>query len=224
MGVTASSTGTALLIAGRIPLTDVMERLVLDRPVFHSEADFQHGFARALWELDPGIGSRLEVAQHAQGRVERLDLLCTGPGGRTAVEFKYPTRSWAGEAGSPAEEFALRNHAAPDLARRDYVFDMARLERFCNRPDQNGLSLLLTNNPSLWALPKPRTRPSRDHAFRIHQGCVLAGTLLWGQGDYQGNTRTLRGSYRLDWRPYSRQPGPGGEFRYLAAAITAPRN
>ncbi|MFJ3965710.1 hypothetical protein [Streptomyces sp. NPDC090036] len=55
---------------------------------------------------------------------------------------------------------------------------MARLERFCNRPDQNGLSLLLTSNPSLWALLKPRTRPSRDHAFRIHQGRELTGTLL----------------------------------------------
>lgn len=198
-----------------------MAHLHRDRPVFHSEADLQHSFARALWELAPAIRSRLEVPQRTADRTERLDLLCIGPSARTAIEFKYPTRAWKGTAGSPVEDFALRDHGAPDVARRDYVFDMARLERFCERPGQNGLSLLLTNEPSLWTPPRPRSTQSRDHHFRIHQGRELTGQLLWGKGDYAANTRTLRGAYRLDWQPYSRQAGPGGEFRYLAA-FTAP--
>lgn len=126
-----------------------------------------------------------------------------------------------GLAGSPEEGFALKSHGAPDLARRDYVFDIARLERFCDRPDQNGLSLIITNESSLWDVPRPRSKQSRDHDFRIHQGRELTGKLLWAEGAYERNERTLRGSYHLNWQPYSEQTGPGGEFRYLAV-FTAP--
>jgi hypothetical protein len=53
------------LIAGEVSLPEVMARLQQDRPVFHSEADLQHSFARVLWELAPKIQSRLEVRQNA---------------------------------------------------------------------------------------------------------------------------------------------------------------
>lgn len=99
--MTTPSIGTETLIAGQVPLADVIARLHRDRPVFHSEADLQHSFARALWELEPGIGCRLEVPQHTADRVERLDLLCIGPSGRTAIEFKYPTRAWKGSPAHP---------------------------------------------------------------------------------------------------------------------------
>jgi hypothetical protein len=68
------------LIAGEVPLTEVMARLQRDRPVFHSEADLQHSFARTLWELAPKIQSRLEVRQNAPDApgAESFDLLCIG--------------------------------------------------------------------------------------------------------------------------------------------------
>jgi hypothetical protein len=204
------------LIAGEVPLTEVIARLRQDRPVFHSEADLQHSFARVLWELAPKIRSRLEVRQHvpdATGR-EYLDLLCLGPSARTAIEFKYFTAEWTGAVGQPPEEYALRSHAADDLARLGFVSDIARLERFGNRPDQNGLALLITNAAAMWTAPKP-VKPTRDRDFRIHEGRTLAGQLLWADGDYQPNTRILRGSYSLNWQPYSVQDGPQGEFRYL---------
>lgn len=206
------------LIAGEVPLTEVMARLRQDRPVFHSEADLQHSFARVLWELAPEIQSRLEVRQYAPDApgAEYLDLLCIGPSARTAIEFKYFTAYWAGTAGPVPEEYALKSHAATDLARLGFVSDIARLERFGNRPDQNGLALLLTNEPGLWTPPKRDSKPTRDRDFRIHQDRTLTGQLLWGGGDYEPNTRILRGSYPLNWQPYSLQDGTRGEFRYLA--------
>ncbi|CAG6394837.1 hypothetical protein NMG29_33055 [Streptomyces cocklensis] len=39
-------------------------------------------------------------------------------------------------------------------ARLGFVSDIARLERFGNRPDQNGLALLITNEAVLWMPPK----------------------------------------------------------------------
>ena len=183
--------------------------------MFHSEADFQHAFARALWESAPDVQSRLEVPKRTSAGTEHLDLLCIGPDASTAIEFKYWTRSWKGAAGTPNEEYNLKAHAATDIARRNFVFDIARLERFGNEPKHNGIALILTNDPSLWAPPAPRPVPSRDHAFRIHEGSTLTGTLLWGGGDYPANTTELRGNYALSWTDYSHQTGPGGHFRYL---------
>ncbi|MFC7885990.1 hypothetical protein ACFUVV_29545 [Streptomyces sp. NPDC057376] len=209
-------------IAGRTSLHEVVARLRRRRPVFHSEADLQHSFARALWELAPEVESRLEVPQRSSGRTEYLDLLCIGPDARTAVEFKYFTRKWTGTAGTPSEDYALRSHAATDLARLNFVRDIARLERFCGRTAQNGLAIMLTNEPSLWTPPVPGRRPTRDHDFRIHGGRELAGTLLWAEGKYVPNTCALAGSYALAWEPYSAQPGAAGEFRWLAAFVGPP--
>ncbi|WP_240970077.1 hypothetical protein [Actinacidiphila epipremni] len=204
------------LIAGEVSLPEVMARLQKTRPVFHSERDLQHSFARVLWELAPKAQSRLEVRQNAPDATgaEYLDLLCIGPTARTAIEFKYFTTQWTGTAGHPPEEYALKSHAATDLARLGFISDIARLERFGTRPDQNGLALLITNEASLW-MP-PRRESTRDRDFRIHQGRTLPNQLLWGGGDYPDNTRNLRGSYTLSWQPYSLQGGPQGEFRYLA--------
>lgn len=196
-----------------------MEHLRRRRPVFHSEADLQHGFARALWELAPEVESRLEVPLRQSGRTEHLDLLCIGPEVRTCVEFKYFTRSWRGTAGVPAEAYSLKAHAATDLARLHFVRDIARLERFCTETGQNGLALMLTNEPALWTAPGPGHRPTRDHAFRIHAGGELTGTRLWANGTYEKNTCTLAGTYCLTWDGYSEQGGSGGEFRYLAVFV-----
>ncbi|MFJ8055381.1 hypothetical protein [Streptomyces sp. NPDC096142] len=206
-------------IAEHALLDDVMAKLRQYRPVFHSEADLQHSFARVLWELAPEVHSRLEVPQRVAGRSAYLDLLCLGPESRTAIEFKYFTRSWTGTTGTPAEDYALKAHGATDLARLHFVRDIRRLERFCGRRDQNGLALMLTNEASLWTPPVPGRRHTRDHDFRIHHGRRLAGTLLWAEGTYEPNTCSLRGTYDLAWETYSEQSGAGGEFRYLAVCV-----
>ncbi|WP_299533058.1 hypothetical protein [uncultured Streptomyces sp.] len=211
----ADGTGT---IAGCVPLGEVLARLGRTRPVFHSEADFQHGFARALWEVAPEIRVRLEVPRRDSGKTEHLDLLALGPEGRTAVEFKYFTRPWAGVAGEPPEDYVLKAHAATDLARLGFVRDIARLERFCRRPEENGLALMLTNEPLLWTPPESARR-TRDSDFRIHHGRRLTGTLLWAEGAYKAHTRVLRDGYPLRWQPYSELGGKGGVLRCLAVFV-----
>ncbi|MBW8172205.1 hypothetical protein K0651_03970 [Ornithinimicrobium sp. Arc0846-15] len=208
------------LVAGRVSVETIMQELSRDRPVFHSEADFQHAFARSLWELDPLVQSRLEVRQ-GNGR-EYLDLLCNSPVGRTAIEFKYFSRRWSGTHGDPAEEYNLKEHAATDLLRRDFVFDLARVERFTTHPDTTGLVILLTNDPSIWSTPRTN-RSTRDSDFRLHEGRTLKGELLWGGGDYPANTRDLVGKYYLGWNDYSTLPGTNGQFRYLVVAVYLPK-
>ncbi len=212
----------APLVAGRVSVTEMLCELAKVRPVFHSEADLQYSFARLLWEKAPEVHARLEARQPGEAR-EYLDVLCIGPESQTAIEFKYWTRRWTGAAGDPVEEYDLKYHAATDLVRRNFVFDIERLERFGTGRNQNGLAIILTNDESLWVVPQEGRAPTRDRDFRIHEGRTVTGTLLWGGGDYPGNTRMLAGRYDLAWHPYSELPGPNGSFRYLVVETLASR-
>ncbi|WP_089154249.1 hypothetical protein [Micromonospora sp. NBS 11-29] len=210
-----------MLIAGAVPLTDVLAELRVERSVFHSAADLQHAFAWTVRRLDESIRVRLEVRQEQN---EHLDLLCRGPGGRTAIEFTYLTARWNGVDPHTGEEYALRHHAAADLARHQFVTDVERLERLCRAdPDQtNGLALLLTNDHGLWQAPAT-DRPTRDREFRLHEGRRLTGLLRWGvDGRYfLPNQRYLAGTYPLDWQDFTHLPGRNGQFRRLAVPVTA---
>ncbi|MEV0003634.1 hypothetical protein AB0H28_15280 [Micromonospora sp. NPDC050980] len=196
-----------MLIAGAVPVTSVMAELGAERSLFHSEADFQHAFAWTVRRLDGSIRVRLEVRQEQN---EHLDLLCHGPGGRTAVEVKYFTARWNGVDPRTGEEYGLRHHAAADVLRHRFVADIERLERFrgAGPAGANGLAVLLTNDQGLWRAPVA-DRPTRDREFRLHEGRRLTGVLRWGlDGRYfLPNERHLSGDYRLDWRDFTRLPG-----------------
>jgi hypothetical protein len=207
------------LLARSVDLDEVMNQLQKERPVFHSEADFQLAFGMVLHDVDRELGIRMEVRQ--QG-AEYLDLLCFGPSGRTAVEFKYFTEFWQGTDSTTGEEFRLKTHAAYDVARKGFVFDIERLERFCrDRPGTDGLAVILTNVSALWKPPASTRQATRDHEFRIHEDRTIAGTLRWGSGDFPANDRDLGGSYQLRWRDYSALEGRKGIFRWLAVVVPA---
>lgn len=210
--------GRLATIAGQVPLADVMERLCRSRPVLHSEADLHFSFALTLREIAHDVHCRFGVLQPGATR-EYVDLLCIGPHGHTVVEFKYFTRAWTGTAGSPAEKYVLKEHGARDVARRGFISDIERLERFCEGGSRDGIALLLTNEPTLWMAPLASARRTRDVAFRIHEGQKLHGTLLWADGDYADGTQVLRGRYEMRWHTYSHDAAAWGELRYVAAQI-----
>lgn len=206
------------LIAGAVSLAHVMTALSRQRPIFHSEADFQFSFAQAVAAMAPQMQCRLErpMLNSATGRTEYLDLLCAGDDGETAIEFKYFTRTWKGVVGG--EAFDLRAHAATDLLRLHFVHDIARLERFGSA--NSGLAVLLTNESGLWT---ESARKSRDREFHLHEGRQMSGALLWAEGAYPPNTRELRGTYALSWQDYSSLDDQrGGRFRYLAVEVPPP--
>jgi hypothetical protein len=217
------------LIAGSVDVHEVIDRLRAQRPVFHSEADFQHAFAWVLHQTRPALNIRLEVRQHPddsadqRSRRERVDLYCFGPHGHTFLEFKYFTARWDGTDPATGEQFRLRAHTATDLARRGFVFDLARVERFCAaKPAANGFAIMLTNDRALWT-PPSAPRITRDQQFRIHEGLTLTGVLRWGiEGSYfDANERQLSGSYPMRWHEYSALEGTWGTFRWLSAAVEA---
>ncbi|AGZ44183.1 hypothetical protein [Actinoplanes friuliensis] len=205
------------LLAGAVDVDAVMASLSSARRVFHSEADFQHAFAWVLHEVEPSLNIRLEVRQDKR---EYVDLFCFGPKGRTAVEFKYFTARWDG-TDSATEKFHLRGHAATDLARRNFVFDIARLERFCaSGRATNGFAIMVSNDRRLWE-PIVSRRVARDQEFRIDEGRALKDVLRWGtEGSYfDANQRELAGSYSVAWRDFSELNGPAGDFHQLILPV-----
>jgi hypothetical protein len=194
------------------------------RPVFHSEADFQHALAWAIHLSDPSARVRLET-RPTPGM--RLDLLVWRPDLSTylALELKYLTAAWSGEVNG--EQFALVNQGAQDIRAYDVLKDVQRVERFVDgHPGWSGMVLVLSNDPSYWSRPG-HGRATNADAFRIYEDQAIFGNRAWGADTGAGTMKDreavieLRGDYRCRWSPYSALPGAKGEFRLLALPVNA---
>jgi hypothetical protein len=128
-----------------------------------------------------------------------LDVWVQTAIGNIALELKYPTRKLACVVAG--EEFALKDQAAQDTRRYDFIKDIVRLEHVVDAlPNTNGYALLLTNDSSYWA--KSLSQATTDAAFRIHEGACLVGTLAWashtgaGTMNYRSKILPLPGRIR----------------------------
>ena len=193
------------------------------RPLFHSEADFQHAFAWEVHRQFPDASVRLEKPISIANGVAHLDVLVQRGDAMAAVELKYKTRKLSFETSS--ETFSLRNHSAQDVGRYDFIKDISRLEDItASYPGALGYAVLLTNESAYWRGPSAIT--TVDAAFRLHEGKVLEGAVAWGEGASAGTMKArekpicLRGSYPLRWQDYSSiSVGNGSVFRYLLVAV-----
>ena len=107
-----------------LDLNQVLESLAKKRPVFHSEADFQHALAWEIHNVKPDAIIRLELPMRADGRAVHLDLLVVYDHQRFAIELKYKTAALDVCRGS--EQFSLRGQSAQDCGRYDFLSDIVR--------------------------------------------------------------------------------------------------
>jgi len=187
-----------------IDLHHMLKTLCECRPVFHSEADFQHALAWHIHEQWPKYSLRLEY-HLSPGNRDHLDVLIFNEHNQMAIELKYKTRSLF--VPISGEVFWLRDHGAQDQGRYDFLDDIQRLERFVSEHDnRTGYAILLTNDGSYWN--PPRNASTVDASFRIHEGRVLNGILSWGHTASKGTTKdrvkpiTIEGTYKLTWQEY----------------------
>jgi hypothetical protein len=142
----------------------VLSRLAKKRPVFHSEADFQHALAWELQLESPDAQIRLEKQVATHGSRVYLDLLFQSGDVEIAIEIKYKTRH--GKFLYSGEEFALRNQSAQDIGRHDFIKDIQRLERYLQSHNNAvGFAVFLTNDQSYWN--EPKKSDAVDTEFRI---------------------------------------------------------
>lgn len=198
----------------------ILASLASRRPVFHSEADFQHALAWELHQHDRAANVRLE--KRVSARVH-LDLLVQSLSGELAIELKYKTRAIKLVHGD--EQYELLDQSAQDIGRHDFIKDIRRLEDYVEgHAGAVGYAVLLTNDRTYWSESK---RPnSVDAAFRLQEGRVVQGAVTWGSNASAGTKLkrevpiTLRGEYPISWRDYSSHgEGHDKQFRYVAVRV-----
>lgn len=204
-------------------LHSVLTRLAKKRPVFHSEADFQHALAWQLQQENTDASIRLEKQVTDNGPRAYLDLLFRSRSKEVAIELKYKSRAL--QVSHDRENFSLQNHSAQNFGRYDFVKDVQRLEQYVRSHRQSqGYAILLTNDPGYWQ--KPRKGHPEDLVFRIHEGQILKGSLGWrSPGSSENKKRRkdpikLRNVYTVQWTDYS-SVGSGklSQFRCLILHI-----
>jgi hypothetical protein len=210
------------LIAGSVDLGEALTRLARNRPIFHSEKDFQHSLAWQVHLLDPAMQVRLETRPAAGQRLDLMFFRRDLPA-FTAVETKYLTALV--DAEFDGEAFNLPNQGAQDIRAYDVLKDFERVESFvAEQPGWTGLVLVLTNDKSYWNSPG-HDRATNAEAFRLFEGNVHTGVRDWGPLTGAGSRRnreepiSLRGSYTLNWRDFSDLGGRNGKFRLLVVDV-----
>ncbi len=205
-----------------VDMAVLLEDLARARPVFHSEADFQHALAWAWQQRQPDAAIRLEYRIPFTGGRAYADLWVRDSSGVTCVELKYWSRLV--EVDVAGERFSLANQGAQDLSRYDFIKDLMRVEHaVAEGHATRGYVIALSNDSSFWTTRRPGTI---DEAFRLHDERRLGGQLAWSEAAGAGTIRrresalNLAGEYDLNWRPYSRVAEVlRGEFRYLLVHV-----
>jgi hypothetical protein len=194
--------------------------LAIRRPVFWSEADFQHELAIEISKTFPDASVRLEWPLPGEG-IRALDLLVSAKDATTAVELKYMTRKIDCEV--QGEFFSLRNQSAQDVRRYDVLKDVARLEEFCRkRPQARGYVVVVTNDSLYWTGPSDHTNCS---AFSLRNERTASGRLEWlpqtGQGTMKNREAPIElvGAYTFQWCDYSNVEVQHGRFRYALIEV-----
>lgn len=212
----------------------ILKSLADRRPIFHSEADFQHALAWEIHLVHPEVEVRLEVpfeqddekSRRRHGKKHRrryVDLVCIGPRTETWLELKYNTlKPIRGPIIVGREQFRIENQRAVDNVRTAFWRDVARVEHLCRERGRRarGFAIILTNNPAL-CRDRMGGTPAKDRELRLVQGKRVKGP-LWhkkqtrGDNPKRGYPIDVRGVYTINWKTFHNfKQDPHGEFRYL---------
>lgn len=200
----------------------IMENLSTIRPIFHSEADFQHALAWQIHHDSQDCSMRLEFKPSNVNNRLYIDIWATQQTSNLAIELKYKTRGLTTKC--QGEDFNLLDQSAQDIGRYDFIKDVSRLEQVVLATGATAYAIFLTNDSAYWKLPINEN--TVDACFRIHQGKNLSGICSWDKRASKGTTNQreqeikIYGKYLCNWQDYSIVDGSSyNKFRYLLLRI-----
>lgn len=189
----------------------ILKGLANERPIYHSEADFQHALAWKIQKYcyDKGLNAniRLEKPSYFDDKNNYIDLIVELDDVIIAIELKYKTKKLDNFIFNN-ESFNLKNHGAHNLNRYDFIKDIWRLENFLSQgyPKRTiGYAIFLTNDSAYQKASRKAEVDDLD--FRIHQRLLNAGELKWKFNENKRkrkNSIYLLSDYDLDWANYSK--------------------
>lgn len=212
----------------KIDIPCLLVQLARRRPIFHSEADFQHELAWQIRRCHPCVDIRLEVPfdidgsnDSGKGRTRgALDILIRHRRRKMALELKYMCAPLSHEI--DGESFELKNQGAHDIRCYDVWKDVMRMERFVkDHKNASAAVIALTNDSKYWNGPKKSDAYYAQFSLKDKRN--VSGTLNWdgraSDGTKKGREESinLENNYEIRWKYYS-DIGNGkkrGKFRYL---------
>lgn len=202
-----------------LKINKILSNLADRRPIFHSEADFQHALAWQIHLLKPDAKIRLEKPLSVKDNRIYVDIYLELGDQIHIIELKYKTRDC--QVTVKGEEFNLFYQGATDLGRYDYLKDIQRLEKITRNDGMQGHAVFLTNDYLYW---RPREDDSTiDTEFRIGEGVRLSGKREWryefSPGTVVGREDPimLKKEHELTWDDYSDIQDV--RFRYLTVEV-----
>jgi hypothetical protein len=164
-----------------------------------SQIDLRDKLANHLRHMGYSVSINRELGQ------DKVDIWAQSGSEHFAVEVRYKTALL--QTIYKGKSIHLKNQAAHDISRYDFVSDIGKLERVVrNRPDVHGFALLITNDSLYWQPSKKSN--SVDELFRLHHGRLLMGVCAWKEEAGYGTTTGrealvhLDNTYHLAWQPY----------------------
>jgi len=206
-----------------IDIVSVLNKLACQRPIFHSEADFQHALAWEIHKKIPQASVHLELPVEVNQQSLHIDIWVVTDVEILAIELKYKTKKLTSLISN--KQFQLKDQRAQDTGRYDFIKDIQRLEFLAlDRRNVTGYAILLTNDPSYWQ--NSSSSKTVDAEFRLQDGRILGGHLNWGDKASDGTKKNreqtlfLKGKYTLDWKDFSIvEEKANGVFRQLTVQV-----
>ena len=217
----------------RTKIKNILNDLSIKRPIFHSEADFQHALAWQIKEfyqqqkhddLEIQLERRFDLKN---GKQTHLDILFKINNTKIfPFELKYKTKGKYKKdfltVETEKDTFKLKNQGAKDGGRYLFLRDISRIEEIIKQNKfDTGYAIFLTNDSGYW---NKSNRDTIDKDFLIHEGRILKGVLKWKEGCFALKMKeykspiNLQGTYKVNWINYSNVQQI--EFKYLLLEIT----
>ena len=214
-----------------INIEEIMEALADKRPIFHSEADFQHALA---WEIHNQYPEQYDIrleypveitGEEAKERIT-VDIWLIGKQGlgNAAIELKYKKRKF--DELVKGERFILSHDNARDSGCFDFMEDTRRIECLVEgHVVKYGAAIILSNEYLYWK--KGSDKNTNFEMFSLDDGRIVDGAMTWKDGTGKGSkvkrseSIFLRNQYRLRWNTYQ---GEHGQFKWLMNEVLSCSN
>jgi hypothetical protein len=204
-----------------------INELKLERPVFCSEADFQHSLAIKISNQNHDLSKiRLEkLIPLKENKRNYVDLFLNFENFKAVLELKYKTKKEI--IFHDNEEFNLLGHGAQNLGSYAFFKDIQDIESLINKKQINmGMCLFLTNDSYYW---REHSRESITKNFRISDKRKVGNEVLnWvktkktdpNQKDWVKKypPLTIKNNYDLSWKEYSNLDNQH-LFKYLLVPV-----
>lgn len=193
-----------------------IETILIDfaknKKLFLNEAQFQFELALEIKKQFPSLVVHLEYPSlkgNSNGKYCYYDIVVQENNEFYVIELKYKTKDQV--ILYKGSNYLLKNHAAQDLGRFDYLNDVSRIENWQsnNQGKQfvGGCAIILTNDAVYWE-KDGYGYIYKDFALKDNTTTV-AGTKNWPQGSSAtsvGQSRlcglNLKNTYKLNWHNY----------------------